>query len=89
MSQHSQSSDPLADFGANEWLVDEMYDQYLKDKSSVDASWQTYFATRDGADSAGSNGGTPAAAPAAKAAPAPAADPRPGARQPGGRAAVS
>ena len=32
MSQHSHSSDPLADFGANEWLVDEMYDQYLKDK---------------------------------------------------------
>ncbi len=44
VSQHSHSSDPLADFGANEWLVDEMYDQYLQDKDSVDASWQRYFA---------------------------------------------
>ena len=44
VSQHSHSSesltDPHSDFGANEWLVDEMYDQYLKDKDSVDASWQ-------------------------------------------------
>jgi multifunctional 2-oxoglutarate metabolism enzyme len=53
VSQHSQSSDPLADFGANEWLVDEMYDQYLKDKSSVDPSWQTYFAAHPN----GANGG--------------------------------
>ena len=27
------------EFGANEWLVDEMYERYLKDKNSVDASW--------------------------------------------------
>ncbi|WP_167132330.1 multifunctional oxoglutarate decarboxylase/oxoglutarate dehydrogenase thiamine pyrophosphate-binding subunit/dihydrolipoyllysine-residue succinyltransferase subunit [Paramicrobacterium chengjingii] len=28
-----------ADFGANEWLVDEMYAKYLADKDSVDKSW--------------------------------------------------
>jgi 2-oxoglutarate dehydrogenase E1 component len=27
------------EFGANEWLVEELYEQYLKDKNSVDESW--------------------------------------------------
>ncbi|HEX7834794.1 MAG TPA: multifunctional oxoglutarate decarboxylase/oxoglutarate dehydrogenase thiamine pyrophosphate-binding subunit/dihydrolipoyllysine-residue succinyltransferase subunit, partial [Pseudolysinimonas sp.] len=27
------------EFGANEWLVDEMYERYLVDKNSVDQSW--------------------------------------------------
>jgi len=27
------------EFGANEWLVDEMYERYIKDKTSVDESW--------------------------------------------------
>ena len=27
------------EFGANEWLVDEMYERYLVDKESVDKSW--------------------------------------------------
>ncbi|GGF01335.1 multifunctional oxoglutarate decarboxylase/oxoglutarate dehydrogenase thiamine pyrophosphate-binding subunit/dihydrolipoyllysine-residue succinyltransferase subunit [Mycetocola zhadangensis] len=27
------------EFGANEWLVDEMYEQYVADKNSVDQSW--------------------------------------------------
>ncbi|HWH97285.1 MAG TPA: multifunctional oxoglutarate decarboxylase/oxoglutarate dehydrogenase thiamine pyrophosphate-binding subunit/dihydrolipoyllysine-residue succinyltransferase subunit, partial [Pseudolysinimonas sp.] len=27
------------EFGANEWLVDEMYERYLADKNSVDQSW--------------------------------------------------
>jgi multifunctional 2-oxoglutarate metabolism enzyme len=70
VSQHSHSSDPLADFGANEWLVDEMYDQYLKDKDSVDASWQQYFAAHPAANgSSAESNGSPASA-AAKA-PAP------------------
>ena len=30
--------------GPNEWLVDEMYDQYREDPSSVSASWQEFFA---------------------------------------------
>jgi 2-oxoglutarate dehydrogenase E1 component len=28
-----------AEFGANEWLVDELYEQFIKDKNSVDRSW--------------------------------------------------
>ena len=33
------------DFGANDWLVDEMYEQFLTDPSSVDPSWIEYFRT--------------------------------------------
>ncbi|MCL2454700.1 MAG: multifunctional oxoglutarate decarboxylase/oxoglutarate dehydrogenase thiamine pyrophosphate-binding subunit/dihydrolipoyllysine-residue succinyltransferase subunit [Micrococcales bacterium] len=37
-------SDPRsADFGANEWLVDELYEQYLADRSSVDPAWWDFF----------------------------------------------
>jgi 2-oxoglutarate dehydrogenase N-terminus len=28
-----------ADFGTNEWLVDELYQQYLDDPASVDRAW--------------------------------------------------
>lgn len=31
-------------FGANEWLVDELYEQYLADKDSVDPAWWDFFA---------------------------------------------
>jgi 2-oxoglutarate dehydrogenase E1 component len=30
---------PAGDFGANEWLVDELWKQYQVDKNSVDRSW--------------------------------------------------
>ena len=32
-------------FGQNEWLVDEMYQQFQKDPQSVDKEWRDYFAT--------------------------------------------
>nr|WP_307816608.1 multifunctional oxoglutarate decarboxylase/oxoglutarate dehydrogenase thiamine pyrophosphate-binding subunit/dihydrolipoyllysine-residue succinyltransferase subunit [Nocardioides sp. DJM-14] len=51
MSQSSTqtpgSPDPTSDFGANEWLVDEMFERYQRDPNSVDATWQRYFADRD------------------------------------------
>jgi len=31
------------DFGANDWLVDEMYEQYLANPTSVDPAWVEYF----------------------------------------------
>ena len=31
-------------FGANDWLVDELYQQYLEDKQSVDPAWWDFFA---------------------------------------------
>ncbi|MGH3504215.1 MAG: 2-oxo acid dehydrogenase subunit E2, partial [Nocardioidaceae bacterium] len=49
----------MSGFGPNEWLVDEMYDAYLKDPSSVDEAWRTLFkehgnpAAPDGSSTAG------------------------------------
>jgi len=37
-------SDQLASFGANEWLVEEMYESYLLDPNSVDKAWWDFFA---------------------------------------------
>ena len=40
-------SDPgsgQADFGANEWLVEELYQRYQADPSSVDRAWWSFFA---------------------------------------------
>jgi len=33
----------LDEFGPNEWLVDEIYDQYIKDKNAVDPAWWDFF----------------------------------------------
>ncbi|MEN9747931.1 MAG: hypothetical protein RLZZ603_623, partial [Actinomycetota bacterium] len=72
------------EFGANEWLVEEMYESYKKDPNSVDASWvptlqryEQYVNAKAGAGSVASAApvSAPAAAPAApaQATPAPAA----------------
>ncbi len=47
MSSQSSSqspNNPVAGFGPNEWLVDELYQQYLKDPNSVDRAWWDFFA---------------------------------------------
>ena len=33
----------LAEFGPNEWLVDEIYQQFLRDPESVDCAWWDFF----------------------------------------------
>ncbi|MEV0678170.1 multifunctional oxoglutarate decarboxylase/oxoglutarate dehydrogenase thiamine pyrophosphate-binding subunit/dihydrolipoyllysine-residue succinyltransferase subunit [Actinosynnema sp. NPDC050436] len=38
------SSSPASQFGPNEWLVEEMYEQFLSDPSSVDPAWHDFFA---------------------------------------------
>src|SRR5690554_4110179 len=38
-SEVSTEGAGAAEFGANEWLVDEMYSRYQVDKNSVDKSW--------------------------------------------------
>jgi 2-oxoglutarate dehydrogenase E1 component len=48
-AQYAESADPTAapasaDFGPNEWLVDELYQRYLADPSSVDKAWWSFFA---------------------------------------------
>jgi multifunctional 2-oxoglutarate metabolism enzyme len=72
------ASSPGTDFGPNEWLVDELYQRYLADPSSVAMAWWNFFA--DYQPPAGSP--APAAAPAgpvpaAPAEPAPAPEPGP------------
>jgi 2-oxoglutarate decarboxylase len=53
------------EFGANEWLVDEMYERYTADKNSVDQSWwpilESYHPTVDSgqSDSGRSSAGQP------------------------------
>ncbi len=34
----------MVEFGTNEWLVDEIYQQYLRDPNSVDRAWWDFFA---------------------------------------------
>ncbi|WP_133740510.1 multifunctional oxoglutarate decarboxylase/oxoglutarate dehydrogenase thiamine pyrophosphate-binding subunit/dihydrolipoyllysine-residue succinyltransferase subunit [Actinorugispora endophytica] len=40
----SEASQPLTDFGPNEWLVDELHQKYLADPNSVDKAWWNFFA---------------------------------------------
>ncbi|MDX2595332.1 hypothetical protein PV343_24240, partial [Streptomyces sp. WI03-4A] len=78
---------PAAAFGPNEWLVDEIYQQYLQDPNSVDRAWWDFFADyKPGAPAAPAPAGTAAAGaaettssapPAQPAAPARAAAPAP------------
>ena len=51
----------LAQFGPNEWLVDEIYQQYLHDPESVDKAWWDFF---NDYQPAANNGTSPAAVPA-------------------------
>ncbi|MEU7981957.1 multifunctional oxoglutarate decarboxylase/oxoglutarate dehydrogenase thiamine pyrophosphate-binding subunit/dihydrolipoyllysine-residue succinyltransferase subunit [Micromonospora sp. NPDC049081] len=43
-TQQTSQDNPLADFGPNEWIVDEMYQRYLADPTSVDHAWHDFFA---------------------------------------------
>ena len=78
------SSSPASQFGPNEWLVEEMYDQFLADPSSVDAAWHDFFAdfkptqaAKRKADEAtdSATDGQPAASANGKSASKPAAEP--------------
>ncbi|TGB13623.1 multifunctional oxoglutarate decarboxylase/oxoglutarate dehydrogenase thiamine pyrophosphate-binding subunit/dihydrolipoyllysine-residue succinyltransferase subunit [Streptomyces sp. MZ04] len=42
--QDGQGKNPAVAFGPNEWLVDEIYQQYLQDPNSVDRAWWDFFA---------------------------------------------
>uniref|UniRef100_UPI002811991D multifunctional oxoglutarate decarboxylase/oxoglutarate dehydrogenase thiamine pyrophosphate-binding subunit/dihydrolipoyllysine-residue succinyltransferase subunit n=1 Tax=Streptomyces alfalfae TaxID=1642299 RepID=UPI002811991D len=84
---------PAAAFGPNEWLVDEIYQQYLQDPNSVDRAWWDFFAdykpgvgasvaaapAKPAGDAAA--GAAAPSAPAAQAAPAAPAAKAPAAQQ--------
>ncbi|WP_454112236.1 multifunctional oxoglutarate decarboxylase/oxoglutarate dehydrogenase thiamine pyrophosphate-binding subunit/dihydrolipoyllysine-residue succinyltransferase subunit [Microbacterium aurum] len=65
------------EFGANEWLVAEMYDQFAKDRNSVDQAWwpvlEAYEKTQRDAGTAPAPAGQPQAPSAAQPAAQPAA----------------
>lgn len=44
------------EFGGNEWLVDELYEQYQQDKNAVDAKWWPLFESFDSGNGSSSNG---------------------------------
>ncbi|MFS0700049.1 hypothetical protein AB6N24_08780, partial [Cellulomonas sp. 179-A 4D5 NHS] len=72
MSQKAEPVSSKADFGANEWLVDELYEQYLKDKNAVDPAWWEFFeGYKPGEGGDGSGAGAPDAAATPATAPAP------------------
>ncbi|HSP75427.1 MAG TPA: 2-oxo acid dehydrogenase subunit E2, partial [Cryobacterium sp.] len=76
------------EFGANEWLVDELYERYLVDKKLVDESWwpvlESYHQTANGR-----SGGSGAPADSAPAVEAPADEAPAGASSAGAASAVS
>jgi 2-oxoglutarate decarboxylase len=69
----AMSDNPIGAFGPNEWLVDELYEQWLADKDSVDRAWWEFFEDyRPGHPSGALSNNGAAAAPASAPAPAPA-----------------
>src|SRR5206468_2103217 len=71
-----QQKDPS--FGINSWLEDELYQEYLHDRKTVDESWKEVFESNGHGTATQSNGaqtGTTAPAVVNGSAPAPAAPP--------------
>ncbi|MGY1713800.1 multifunctional oxoglutarate decarboxylase/oxoglutarate dehydrogenase thiamine pyrophosphate-binding subunit/dihydrolipoyllysine-residue succinyltransferase subunit [Geodermatophilus sp. SYSU D01106] len=83
------ASSAVAGFGTNEWLVEEMYQQFLADPSSVDQAWHEFFADyRPGSPVAASDDREQAPAPAQAAAPARPQAPAPAPAQASAQAAA-
>ncbi len=80
-------ADRTQDFGANSWLVEEMYEQFRTDPSSVSEAWREFFsdyrsvtngeAASPTPDTAAPVAATPTTSPVAPAAPATPATPAP------------
>jgi 2-oxoglutarate dehydrogenase E1 component len=73
------ASSDSEDWGANEWLVDELYEQFVVDKNSVDKSWwpilESYTPPEDAPAAAAPAPAAPAATAPTPAAPAAAVAP--------------
>ncbi|MYW22075.1 multifunctional oxoglutarate decarboxylase/oxoglutarate dehydrogenase thiamine pyrophosphate-binding subunit/dihydrolipoyllysine-residue succinyltransferase subunit [Streptomyces sp. SID2955] len=76
ISTDQAGKNPAAAFGPNEWLVDEIYQQYLQDPNSVDRAWWDFFADyKPGAPATPAPAGTAAAGAAETTTAAPQAQP--------------
>ena len=85
----TQQQSAAAQFGPNQWLVDELYQQYLADPDAVDPAWHGFFEDYRPGDGTGGPSTVPVPAcrswrgpprtcsPSATAPPAPPALPRP------------
>ncbi len=73
-AQDNPTTPPSSDFGANEWLVEEMQERFERDPKSVGQEWVDYFTSRSGSSngaasapanrsSTGSNGSSRGSAP--------------------------
>ncbi|WP_254207197.1 2-oxoglutarate dehydrogenase E1 subunit family protein, partial [Nocardia alni] len=58
-------SSSTSQFGQNQWLVDEMYQKYKQDPSSVDESWHEFLADYTPETPADTGNGSVAASSAA------------------------
>jgi multifunctional 2-oxoglutarate metabolism enzyme len=86
-TQQASQENPLADFGPNEWIVEDMYQRYLADPASVDPAWHDFFADyKPAPEPTNAAQPTPPAATATPAAGQPAAT-QPAATQPKAAAA--
>lgn len=72
-TQQTSQENPLAGFGPNEWIVEEMYQRYLTDPTSVDPAWHDFFADYRPAPGAGGTRGEQPAAPEGDGRPEPSA----------------
>src|SRR4051812_50205220 len=75
-----RSTPDHAEFGPNEWLVDELHQQYLADKNSVDPAWWEFFADYQPSDTP--NGQTQSSRAREPEAASPPQPPAPGAPTP-------
>jgi 2-oxoglutarate dehydrogenase E1 component len=73
--QQDQKSNVGTEFGANDWLIDEMRERYQADPGSVDATWASFFQHEAGSASAPSPVTTAVPAPSARSASAAPAQP--------------
>ncbi|MEV5963937.1 multifunctional oxoglutarate decarboxylase/oxoglutarate dehydrogenase thiamine pyrophosphate-binding subunit/dihydrolipoyllysine-residue succinyltransferase subunit [Kribbella sp. NPDC051952] len=71
MATEPSDTNPLAAFGANEWLVDELYEKYKQDPNSVDPAWLDFFKTYNPDGDAKPVTTTPADAPQRDSVPRP------------------
>ena len=94
--QQAAGPDPgpgQANFGANEWLVEELYQRYQADPGSVDRAWWSFFADYTPALANGTGpqpvitAVPPSGAPPQVPQPSPAAPAAPGSQATGRRAA--
>lgn len=78
-AETEQGDESREGFGANSWLVDEMFERFQEDPDSVGDEWQEYFAVHAPAGALAAPGGAPAVVPQGAVAviPPPADQPNP------------